>query len=407
MITLHPNPDVKYDCPYCCELLRITGWYMPGMRTMAKMNCAICGKYFYGDMESGHGTIYPSVMDISTGEIFHEGNESWYGSVLRKSYLNRVYRRIENQIIGRGIRDGFVILNCLDYIFGHSLLKLLNAQRHMRVSDTVDLLVIIPKKLKWLVPHSVKYVWEWDIEYSNGAEWNDWIADAIYDFVGRYKITYLSKAHSHPNKSTYEIEQFAKCNKYDYVDHLNKPIKVITFVWRDDRCWSKYNHYSTISRLLNFHSNDRRKILRQKNNIEELFAKMRKSYPEIVCNVVGITSDGTHIEFANDLRHFEITKEIEREWCNIYGQSDVVVGVHGSNMLIPSALAGTCIDLMPQERWGNLTQDILYGIDDVREAAIRYLYLPVNIEPTELANVICRTLAYKYKAHKAFVVSSG
>ena len=49
-----------------------------------------------------------------------------------------------------------------------------------------------------------------------------------------------------------------------------------------------------------------------------------------------------------DLRFSEVT--VERALCDRYAQSHVVVGVHGSHMLLPSAHAGAVIELMPEER---------------------------------------------------------
>lgn len=36
------------------------------------------------------------------------------------------------------------------------------------------------------------------------------------------------------------------------------------------------------------------------------------------------------------------------------------MGVHGSNMLLPSAHARATLVLMPRKRWGNFIQDILF-----------------------------------------------
>ena len=51
-------------------------------------------------------------------------------------------------------------------------------------------------------------------------------------------------------------------------------------------------------------------------------------------------------------------------------------------MLLPSAHAGMAIDLMPDERWSNIAQDILYHQQDFagdqRVAAFRFRYVPIE-----------------------------
>jgi hypothetical protein len=48
----------------------------------------------------------------------------------------------------------------------------------------------------------------------------------------------------------------------------------------------------------------------------------------------------------------------EKAWCAAYGSSQVVVGVHGSNMLLPTALAGSCVEILPRQRLENIVQDV-------------------------------------------------
>ncbi|HEX8685798.1 MAG TPA: hypothetical protein VF654_04825, partial [Pyrinomonadaceae bacterium] len=64
-------------------------------------------------------------------------------------------------------------------------------------------------------------------------------------------------------------------------------------------------------------------------------------------------------------------------------------GVHGSNMLLPSAHAGGVVELIGPERWGNLTQDILFrDTSDCREALFRYRFVDELTPPPDLARLI-------------------
>jgi hypothetical protein len=70
----------------------------------------------------------------------------------------------------------------------------------------------------------------------------------------------------------------------------------------------------------------------------------------------------------------------------------LVIGVHGSNLLLPAAHAGMLIDLMPNDRWGHIAQDVLYQTypDDDRETedsrmiSWRYRYLPLDVSTKSL-----------------------
>ena len=71
--------------------------------------------------------------------------------------------------------------------------------------------------------------------------------------------------------------------------------------------------------------------------------------------------------------------------CNCYAKSDVVIGVHGSNMLLPSAHANMVLDIMPKDRWGNVTQDVIYQENDNRMTSFRIRYIPIETKVSSLA----------------------
>ena len=57
-------------------------------------------------------------------------------------------------------------------------------------------------------------------------------------------------------------------------------------------------------------------------------------------------------------------------------------------MLLASGLAGMTVDLMPDARWGNFAQDILYQEIDPRLATYRYRFLPAQIELQNLVMIV-------------------
>ena len=113
---------------------------------------------------------------------------------------------------------------------------------------------------------------------------------------------------------------------------------------------------------------------------------------DIQFSIVGIGKFGEFPSWINDLRSTQINSLTERNWCELYSKSHIVIGVHGSNMLLPSAHAGSTIALMPIDRWGNVIQDFLVKQYDTRKALLLYRCLPISIHDNELVEVIHRLL---------------
>ncbi|MBK7297934.1 MAG: hypothetical protein IPI91_15475 [Flavobacteriales bacterium] len=80
--------------------------------------------------------------------------------------------------------------------------------------------------------------------------------------------------------------------------------------------------------------------------------------PEAKFTVVGLAKPGGYGSIAEDLRTRNMNDTVEMAWVNAYAQSQVVVGVHGSNMLLPTAHAAGCVEILPDDRFGNIVQDI-------------------------------------------------
>src|SRR5262249_15331038 len=89
-----------------------------------------------------------------------------------------------------------------------------------------------------------------------------------------------------------------------------------------------------------------------------------------------------------DLREPVPSPEIERAWCRRYAASDVVIGAHGSNMLLPSGHAGAAIELIPDERLGNMAQSFLPRGDDPRDVLFRHRFIPPSSSTRYVATVV-------------------
>jgi hypothetical protein len=103
---------------------------------------------------------------------------------------------------------------------------------------------------------------------------------------------------------------------------------------------------------------------RQNQLIKKTIRLIRKDLPEAEFYVVGLGKTGSFSGYATDHRQREVNSLVETAWCEVYAKSHVVVGVHGSNMLLPTALAAGCVEILPEDRYGNMVQDLSVRYSD-------------------------------------------
>ncbi len=102
-----------------------------------------------------------------------------------------------------------------------------------------------------------------------------------------------------------------------------------------------------------------------------------------------------------DLRADKFDLERDRLWMAYMKAADCVIGVHGSNMLLPSGLAKSTVELVPRSRIANTVQDFLFSAHktDLRDALLFYRLLYGNeslsdIQPSEVTNMVASVLLY-------------
>ena len=242
MITLHPVPQINAACPACSAGLVADGWYMPGMRPLAALGCPACGRRYYGDLPVAQALYTPMLLDAGTGQVFDAHGVPWFAKWLAQAYAAR-----SNEDIGFTVRTNRpvrrpLVLNCLDRLYGHALLKLFNAQYYIDHRPDVDLILLVPRYLQWLVPDGVAEVWSVDLPLRRGAEWNDRLAAQITQRVQEFGACLLSVALPHPHPADVAIQRFTRVAPSDealWATVTARP--VVTFIWRDDRVWGGHD----------------------------------------------------------------------------------------------------------------------------------------------------------------------
>ncbi len=385
---------------------------MPGMRCLADLRCERCGAGFYGDLPTGQGLYTPMLLERRTGFVHDRYGTEWFAGWLRNSFANRT-----SEPIGFTVRETqagaekrrAVLLNCLDTLYGHSLLKLLNAQYYLDAHPDFDLLVMVPASLSWMVPAGARESWIVDLPLRRGTMWNEWLAGEVRRRVEAYDSCYLSLAFSHPSSSDFSIERFTKTKPFphdEWEQRLTRP--TVTFIWRDDRLWSDSaaTQLERAGRAARFatrfsarwqrRQDEHREHAAQRSRVLELAVELRRVFAEIDFSVAGIGAPGNLPSWITDERCTGIDEATEQRWCERYASSHVVIGVHGSNMLLPSAHAGATVELVPPDRWGNVLQDLVVppcNDGDARATMFRQRLLPLSTSPQETARVVASILS--------------
>jgi hypothetical protein len=136
-----------------------------------------------------------------------------------------------------------VILNCIDYLYGHSLLKLLNASRHINAKQ--NLVVIVPAFLKWCIPENVSEIWSVNISLKDSQEFYPDLDKKIKREIERFNTVYVSKALAHPKD--FDVLDYTKVSKGN---KLPEDKRRVLFVWREDRLWNNENIPYRVARKL-------------------------------------------------------------------------------------------------------------------------------------------------------------
>jgi hypothetical protein len=394
---LHPVTDAEHVCPHCGARLSVEGWHVPGMRNLADLRCASCGREFYGDLAAGQALYTPMLLEKATGEVHDPHGVDWFAVWLRDSYARRVDEPIPFDVREeRAVTRPVVLLNCLDTLYGHSLLKLLNAQHYLERRADVDLVVMVPSLLAWMVPDGAAQVWSVGLPLRRGAEWNDWLAREVRRRVEAFDEVRLGHALSHPRLDEFDIERFTRVKPFPLAEwdaRLERP--AVTFIWRDDRTWRdpvNTTQSNRLGRLGQLMASRPRPSDEQQERVSELAEALRRDLPALDFAVTGLVNNegrGRLPGWVKDLRRATLDDDAERVWCERYAASHVVVGVHGSNMLLPSAHAGGVVELIAPERWGNFTQDVLFrDAADCRETFFRYRFVDDTTTPSAVAQLV-------------------
>ena len=103
-------------------------------------------------------------------------------------------------------------------------------------------------------------------------------------------------------------------------------------------------------------------LTHQQHNIQKLYERLSNIFPDMLFVLIGFGKQNKITATKAtliDLRADNFDVELDHLWMAYMKVADCATGIHGSNMLLPSGLAKSTVELLPRSRLGNFFQDIL------------------------------------------------
>ena len=316
----------------------------------------------------GHFWRYRFTYFLSSNQFQCQSDLEWLIKPKATSLRKNLQSEFPIKKIGHSEAKEIVILNCLDTCYGHVFYKLLNASYHHQNNQKV--IPIIPTSFKWLVPGYVEEYWVVDSPLSGLETYLINLEKHILSNAQRFSKIWLSHAYPHPDYHQLNLNDFIKFDRFDLNTYHHNDHYQVTFMYREDRFWFRskvqelvylgLKKYGMLRLFRGF-------FIEQQLRHFEKIAQILSNSEEFRFNLVGLCQKryklSDRICDHRTLVH-DMTEEVENSWCQLYAKSHVIIGVHGSHMMIPSALAAGFVSVVPNYKIANLAQDILSPYSD-------------------------------------------
>ncbi len=409
MIEIKPNIKESLNCPYCnTSLVLSSNVVYQGAHICVESKCNFCNEEYLSNLPIGQAKLESFQIRKSDKKFFGGNPGKWLINSFTNILENPVIAPIKFEIdIREKDKKEVIILNTIDNCYGHSLLFFLNLQNIIKNRGDKGVIVIIQPFLKWLLPtEGVTEVWTAHLSFNQVREYHSDLTRNINEQTGRFDRVYLSHAPLCPKDV--DIEKFSKIKPYNFEKKETDNGKPrVTFIWREDvnRFWFKsYWFYGGLRKLgvakiiLPFH------YLRILFFLYLLNYKLKNENYQI--SLAGLGQFGRFPDFVDDQRVEKFNKETEIATTKIYAESTLVLGVHGSSMILPSAHAGMTVSIMPIKRWGNFIEDLLFNETDVRLASFQRRVIPMNTTIMETADICVNMITARGYFIKKFLYDS-
>ena len=252
LVPVKPALFAERNCPSCgATEPQAVDVVFPGVHVLGEYRCTKCGYQFYHDLPVGFAVDHDVAIGKNDGVLHARKDvEPWVTLPLMEGFRARSDAEVlvERKVLRPNKR--VVILNTLDFLYGHVLLKLWNAQHYLDAHPDLGLVLILPRSYAWQVPRGTAEVWLVDQKLGKAHGWYNSIDRQVKGFLADYDEVYMAKGYAHPDKSKVDIERFTGVKPFD-VDSFSTVPKHITFVLREDRLWFRTALHKFKFRALN------------------------------------------------------------------------------------------------------------------------------------------------------------
>src|SRR5258708_25262521 len=232
MIRIKPEPENQFLCPKCSQQPLVREIVMQSVFTLADCVCKKCEFEFYQTLPIGHAVIDTLTIDKSERKLYPDDTEkSWLTKALMKAYGNEKRDEVHVKKIIYKKYERVVVLNTLDFLYGHVLLKLYNSIYHLDNNKDLGLIIIIPKLFEWLIPNGCAEAWIVDLKLNELTYNYLSVQKFISKAFERFQTIYLSKSYSHPDFTTIDISRFTSIKPFDLAN-FTRLRPTVTFVLR-------------------------------------------------------------------------------------------------------------------------------------------------------------------------------
>lgn len=405
--------EFEVACPRCGKPLVYDDVIFAGMPILLESHCPACGGEFLLHWPAGHALLHPTIVEVSTGAIFFDGS-AWYPQAVERTLDSR-----DHPLRGRlAVRGGerpraasIVVVDCLDYVYGHCVLKALSALHYTR-EPNLDVIMIVQPQVAWLVPRGVYAVIEVDAKLSEGDRWIDELDATVKRLVDGYTTIRIAPTPSQPRLGAGDLA-LAAHGELAPVRFWETPPGAppqVALLLREDRLWIGREPAWLERVRLPAGLRRRRDLRRQHRRYGQVVRQTQSVVPDVRFVAIGLGRPGGLPAAVHDLRTESISPDDELRWCAEYARSDVVVGIHGSHMLLPSALAGAVVNILPHGKLPNIGQDLIIAGEADREPKLclfRYRILAEETRPATISETIVSILRDADRHHLNMVENPG
>ena len=363
MIPVKPVLAFDLHCPKCAlPLATEDTLFFQGMHVLAECNCLQCDLELWHTLPIGHDLLFPIQVSRSGDESFYPPNsKDWLAMPLIRAIKQDSQQSFQIKKNVNRQKTEVVIVNCLDTCFGHIFSKVWNCHTLTESKPDMGVIAIIPERCVWLLPADMAEVWAVSIDLKDCAQTVGGLDEFVKSQLHRFEKVSFSHTYTHLDHTKYvDMEMVLKTPRFD-LEKFYSAQPQFTFVLREDRFWLNSRFMNLLCKAsIKFkveHLSNPLMGWRQRRLVNLTGKKILKGLPNARLACTGLGKSGKLLNRIADHRTDRILPETEIQWNTVYAQSHVVIGVHGSHMLIPSALAAGFINLVPRFKIQHLVED--------------------------------------------------